>query len=93
VTIKVEVAKDGEKPEWNLQGQTLSLSVDLKDSIASLKERLKEAIGLPVNKQKLKCEALGFLPKDQQTLASLNVLEGAAFSLGLKSRGGKRQKQ
>lgn len=90
ITINVQIPKEESKPEWKLQGQTISLTVDLKDTITLVKEKLKELVLVPANKQKIKTLTLPIL-KDQQTLASYNVMNGTTFILGLKERGGKNK--
>jgi len=53
---------------------------------------LKDEVGMPPNKQKLKAPNLPML-KDHLTLAFYNITEGTIFSLGVKERGGKKTKQ
>jgi hypothetical protein len=76
--------KDGEK--------SVSLEVNLKDTVQQLKEKLKEHVGLPPNKQKLKAGNLPIL-KDHLTLAYYNITSDTPFTLGTKERGGKKGKK
>lgn len=45
-----------DKPEWRLNGQTLSLVLPLTDSFAVIKSRIFDETGLPPAKQKLQYE-------------------------------------
>jgi len=87
--VKIQVPNEDEKPEWKLQGQVITLQVDLTDSVSSMKEKIKDQIGMPPNKQKLKATGLPFL-LDRQTLAYYNIMDGTTLELGIKSRGGRK---
>eukprot|EP00005_Dracoamoeba_jomungandri_P005637 CAMPEP_0174261986 /NCGR_PEP_ID=MMETSP0439-20130205/12706_1 /TAXON_ID=0 /ORGANISM="Stereomyxa ramosa, Strain Chinc5" /LENGTH=617 /DNA_ID=CAMNT_0015346611 /DNA_START=1 /DNA_END=1850 /DNA_ORIENTATION=+ len=64
-------------PEWRLDGQVLSLDVDIKTTIKQLKTKLSGLLGsMPVNKQKLELESVGFL-NDKHSLGYYNILDGA----------------
>jgi len=91
ITINVEVPnEEPEKPEWKLNGQMITIQVNLKDTATTIKEKVKNAIGVPPNKQKLKASNLPFM-KDKETVAAYNLLNGATLSLGIKERGGKKK--
>lgn len=79
-----------EKPELNLQGQMLSISLALTDSISALKQKIQEAIGLAPGKQKLRLTE-GLFFKDQNSLAFYNVGDSATVHLSLKERGGRKK--
>lgn len=79
-----------EKPELNLQGQLLTVSLALTDSISSLKQRIQEAIGLAPGKQKLRLTE-GLFFKDQNSIAFYNIGDGATVHLSLKERGGRKK--
>ncbi|XP_026676150.1 splicing factor 3A subunit 1 [Diaphorina citri] len=53
VTFNVVVPNMTDKPEWKLNGQTLSLSLDLRTSVTALKSQIHDLIGMPAGKQKL----------------------------------------
>jgi splicing factor 3A subunit 1 len=53
VIIKVQVASVPDKTEWNLKGQTLSLTLPIEDLVSNIKAKLSEMLGIPPGKQKL----------------------------------------
>jgi splicing factor 3A subunit 1 len=89
ITIRIQVPNDDEKPEWKLNGQILNIQVDLKDNISNIKEKIKDQLGMPPNKQKLKSPGLPIL-LDKQSLASYNIMDSTTLELGIKSRGGRK---
>ncbi|KAI1289468.1 Splicing factor 3A subunit 1 [Halotydeus destructor] len=89
VTIQVIVPHMPDKQEWNMNGQALSLTLDLTDNLNVVKTKIFEQIGLPQGKQKLQYE--GMFVKDSNTLAFYNVPNAAQFILGLKERGGRKK--
>jgi splicing factor 3A subunit 1 len=74
---------------WNLNGQTIQFDVSLRDTISHIKEKIKDALGMPLNKQNLKCSGLPFL-KDQNSLAFYNMKDGTNLQLTVKERGGRK---
>jgi len=42
-----------EKPEWKLNGQVLSYTLSLTESVGSLKAKIQEELTMPPAKQKL----------------------------------------
>merc|ERR1719431_7148 len=84
ITVKVVIPQDSSKPEWNLNGQTLSFNLPLTESVAVLKNKIMEAISIPIAKQKLQVD--GIFTKDPNTLAFYNVNNGAQFLLSSKER-------
>jgi splicing factor 3A subunit 1 len=89
VTFKVLVPAMPDKPEWKLEGQMLSLTMELTDTVTSIKSRIHEELGMPPGKQKLQQETL-FL-KDAMSLAYYNVMPGTMMALQLKERGGRKK--
>jgi splicing factor 3A subunit 1 len=93
IMVQVSVPNDPSAGPWELNGQTLSLSLSVSASGRELKELLATSLGgLPINKQQVRRRDrpdLGYL-KDSQTLASLNVGDGALLEMTLRSRGGKK---
>lgn len=71
-------------------GDNFELSMPVMTSVKVLKDALAEKTSIPVNKQILKSEHLGFL-KDKLTLAHYNLASGAVLSLSTKERGGKKK--
>jgi len=89
ITITIQIPKDDKQSEWKLNGQNLNLTFDLMATVNTVKDKIAEEIGIPANKQKLKEDNLSFL-RDQQTLASYNMINGTVLQLGSKVRGGKK---
>nr|XP_027216337.1 splicing factor 3A subunit 1-like [Penaeus vannamei] len=89
VKFQVAVPVVADKPEWRLDGQTLTLSLPLTDPVSVVKAKLHDMIGLPPGKQKLARDGLFF--KDSQSLAFYNVGHGTVIQLQLKERGGRKK--
>uniref|UniRef100_A0A7S1ER92 SURP motif domain-containing protein n=1 Tax=Timspurckia oligopyrenoides TaxID=708627 RepID=A0A7S1ER92_9RHOD len=90
VKVKVNVCEHQNSFNWELKGQTISLEVPLKVSVAALKSTLTKLTKLPVNKMKLQTESAGFL-KDGNSLAFYNVEPNSSINLSVKERGGRRK--
>ena len=56
VTFTVQVPSVGDKPEWNLNGQTLQITLPLTETIATIKNKLAEILSMPNAKQKLQLD-------------------------------------
>jgi len=89
VTFKVMVPQMPDKPEWKLDGQMLSLTLQLTDTVNTIKQRIMEELGMPQGKQKLQHENIFF--KDANSLAYYNVTPGTMLNLQLKERGGRKK--
>jgi len=89
VTFKVLVPVMEDKPEWKMNGQMLNLTLNLNDTVATIKTRIMEELGMPQGKQKLQHENMFY--KDANTLAFYNVTPGTMLQLGLKERGGRKK--
>lgn len=91
MNLTVQLPSDTSAPAaWNLSGGSLSLAVPVTHTVKQLKEALSPLLGgMPASKQQVKYPVFGFL-KDANTLAELNIGEGAVLELSAKSRGGKR---
>ncbi len=89
VTVNVAVPQDYSKPEWNLNGQTLSIKLPYKDYVSVIKEKVFEQLTLPAGKQKLVYE--GMFIKDSNTVAFYNMRNNCLISLQLKERGGRKK--
>lgn len=53
-----------EKTEWKLNGQTLQITLQVTDSVATMKARIHEQTGMPPGKQKLQYEVCTFRKKN-----------------------------
>lgn len=86
VNFIIQVPTSGE----NLQGQQLQFVMPPTSTITQVKDKIKESLGLAINKQKLKGPHSSIL-KDNLTLAYYNVTPGTTLILGTKERGGKKK--
>ncbi|XP_058793939.1 splicing factor 3A subunit 1 [Phymastichus coffea] len=78
-----------DKPEWKLNGQTLSLLLQVTDPVSTIKVKIHEQTGMPPGKQKLQYEGMFF--KDNNTLAYYNLTSGSVVTLLPKERGGRKK--
>lgn len=69
-----------------LQGKTLTLDVSDADSIASVKNKIFEKEGIPVDQQRLVFN--GKQLEDNQTIADYNIQADSSIHLVLRLRGG-----
>ncbi|XP_055384989.1 splicing factor 3A subunit 1 [Condylostylus longicornis] len=88
ITIQVQVPH-ADKSEWKLNGQTIALSLNLTDTISTLKSRIQDETGMPPAKQKISYEGMFF--KDNNTTAFYNLLNGVTVHLQVKERGGRKK--
>ncbi|KAE9038902.1 hypothetical protein PR003_g3846 [Phytophthora rubi] len=89
VRLMVKVPDDPDNAQWKLEGQTLTVELDVKDNMRTLKQKLmNELQNMPVNKQQLKF-AMGFV-KDALTCAHYNFVNGTMLELSVRQRGGRR---
>ena len=56
VTFSIQVPIVSEKPEWNLNGQLLKLTMPLTEQVSSIKNKLMDILTMPVSKQKLQLD-------------------------------------
>lgn len=89
VKFLVTVPMVGDKPEFKLLGQTLTLTLPLTDPVSVVKSKVHESTGVPPGKQKLAKEGMFF--KDSMSLAFYNVGNGTTIQLQLKERGGRKK--
>ena len=90
ITIKVVTPVDTSagSSAWGLNGQIVEVNVPVTYSIKEVKSTLTDLLGgMPATKQQLKATGGAFY-KDTQTLAGLNIGEGAVIELSVKTRGG-----
>ncbi|KAG6621971.1 Splicing factor 3 subunit [Phytophthora cinnamomi] len=89
VRLVVKVPNDPDNAQWKLEGQTLTMEVDVKDNMRTLKQKLMADLqNMPVNKQQLKF-SMGFV-KDSLTCAHYNFVNGTVLELSVRQRGGRR---
>ncbi|KAG1687882.1 hypothetical protein DVH05_004533 [Phytophthora capsici] len=89
VRLVVKVPNDPDNAQWKLEGQSLTVEVDVKDTIRTLKQKLMtELQNMPVNKQQLKF-SMGFV-KDALTCAHYNFVNNTVLELSVRQRGGRR---
>lgn len=69
-----------------LTGRTVSLIVDPEETIKSVKEKLKDKDGVPVNEQRLIYG--GHQLEDSKTLSDYSILRDSTIHLVLKLPGG-----
>lgn len=58
VQLNIAVPMMTEKAEWKLNGQTLNITLQLSDTVATMKALIHEQTGMPPGKQKLQYEVL-----------------------------------
>ena len=94
ISVSVTVPSDRSNEGWNLTGQTLSISIDVRASVKVLRETLSAVLcegRLPTNKFQVKDLKSNTFLKDASTLAELNIgNDYDHLELSLKSRGGKK---
>lgn len=89
VTFRVQVPELPDKPEWQCQGQVLTITLPLHDQCSVIKAKIFDMIDMPAGKQKLQ---LGnFFIKDSNSLAYYNFNSSSLIQLQLKERGGRKK--
>ncbi|XP_017764113.1 PREDICTED: splicing factor 3A subunit 1 [Eufriesea mexicana] len=89
VQLNIAVPMMTEKAEWKLNGQTLNITLQISDTVATMKALIHEQTGMPPGKQKLQYEGMFF--KDSNTLAYYNLTSGNVINLLPKERGGRKK--
>ncbi|XP_012219022.1 splicing factor 3A subunit 1 [Linepithema humile] len=89
VQLNIAVPMMTEKAEWKLNGQTLNITLQVSDTVATMKALIHEQTGMPPGKQKLQYEGMFF--KDSNTLAYYNLTSGNVINLLPKERGGRKK--
>lgn len=89
VSFSVAIPNIPDKPEWKLNGQLLTFSMPLTDTVSVIKAKIHEVTGMPAGKQKLQMDTL-FI-KDSNSLAFYNFAPGSRVQLQVKERGGRKK--
>jgi sulfate adenylyltransferase subunit 1 (EFTu-like GTPase family) len=91
ISINIQVPSDPNQASWNLNGQTISITIDVMTKVKAIKQQIQAQLGsMPVNKMQLKNSSVGFL-KDNLSLAFLNIgPNNDCLELLPKVRGGRR---
>ncbi|CAF0930259.1 unnamed protein product [Adineta steineri] len=90
VTITIQLPIVPEKPEWNLNGQAIPLTLPITDPITVIKAKLSDLLGgMPAGKQKLVYNDM--FVKDSNSLGFYNMMKGSVVYLQLKERGGRKK--
>lgn len=58
VQLNIAVPMMTEKAEWKLNGQTLNITLQISDTVATMKALIHEQTGMPPGKQKLQYEVM-----------------------------------
>ena len=58
VTMSISVPSMPDKPEWKLEGQMLSITLSLTETVNTIKSKIMEELGMPQGKQKLQHESI-----------------------------------
>lgn len=89
VTLQVQIPSASDKPEWRLNGQTVSITLSLTDTVTTLKQKLQDETGMVPAKQKISYDGMFF--KDSNSIAFYNLLSGTTVHLQIKERGGRKK--
>ena len=89
VSFRVHCPQMPEKPEWNLNGQILTITLPVQDQVSVVKAMIAGQIDMPIGKQKLQLGTI-FL-KDSNSLAFYNFSEESVVQLVVKERGGRKK--
>jgi splicing factor 3A subunit 1 len=57
ISIQVLIPNESENKEWKFNGQTLDLTLDIKDTLTILKDRLNKELGMPQGKMKINIQS------------------------------------
>ena len=88
--IKVAMPVGAESGDIKLNGQVVHVQVDFSDTVAKIKAKVTQEIGLAGGKQKILSPG-GLVLKDTNSLAYFNIPHEATLNLTIKERGGKRK--
>lgn len=88
--LSVQVPNEPEKKDWKFHGQTLAITIGVRDSLAVVKQKLSELLGMPDKKMKINVMDGPFLNNDKTSLAQYNVGPTSVLQLAEKTRGGRK---
>ncbi|ORZ03776.1 Pre-mRNA splicing factor PRP21 like protein-domain-containing protein [Syncephalastrum racemosum] len=89
VTLTIQTPSLPDKPEWQLNGQTITLSgLPLSTLISTVKDRITSQLGMPAGKQKL-TTVTNMVLNNSKSLEFYNITDGTHLVLGLKDKGKK----
>ena len=90
VTLSIRLPVDAANPDWKLNGEVVSVTIDISATVKTLKQQIGDAQGgMPASKQQLKHSSHGFL-KDNYSLGYYNLTSGTELQLIVRSRGGRK---
>ncbi|ORY03634.1 hypothetical protein K493DRAFT_254090 [Basidiobolus meristosporus CBS 931.73] len=94
-TLYIQTPAVPDKPEWKLNGETLTLEgLELSSLVSELKQRVADLLGMPSGRQKITTppgKTTSNIPmKNQLSLAYYNIQNGDTLILGMKERGGRK---
>lgn len=91
IDIHIQLPSETTMSHWNLNGQSVKLSVPVMLTVKEIKEAVaaQHLANMPAGKFQLKHAIHGFL-KDANSLAGMNLGSNTTLELTIKSRGGKR---
>ena len=94
INVNVNLPSDKSNEAWNLNGQTISISIDVRKSVKELREAITAMLSdskMPTSKFQLKDLKSNAFLKDVASLAEMNIgHDYGHLELSLKSRGGKK---
>ena len=89
VSLSVTLPNDATNAAWRLNGQTISVMIDIGANVKALKQQIGDMQGgMPASKMQIRHPIHGFL-KDTMTLGHYNLLSGTVLQLSVRSRGRK----
>ncbi|KAI9489315.1 Pre-mRNA splicing factor PRP21 like protein-domain-containing protein [Zychaea mexicana] len=90
ITLNIATPNMPEKPEWNLKGETITISDMLPSTLVStVKDRISSQLGMPAGKQKLSTTGNNVVLNNSKSLHFYGIMDGNTITLGLKERGKK----
>lgn len=89
VSIQVQCPTVSDKPEWKLNGQLITITIGLAETIQKLKQKVQEETDMPPAKQKISHDGIFF--KDNNSVAYYNLVSGSTIHLQVKERGGRKK--
>lgn len=86
-SINIQTPNMPDKPEWNLNGTTISVPGLLPNTlISTVKDRIASQLGMPVGKQKLSTSNTNIVLNNSKTLSFYGIGEGFGLVLEVRKR-------